>query len=95
MDGILSFLFFLIVGLYLFGLISRLLLRSWIRSKQKEFEQGGGFYGRTYSWGTGNRTREQEKRPEGEVTIQVPNTEEKKVNKNIGDYVDYEEVKEP
>lgn len=41
MDSVLSFIFFLIVGFYLAGLLGRLLLRRWIIRKQKEFEQGG------------------------------------------------------
>ena len=51
MDSVLSFIFFLIVGFYLAGLLGRLLLRRWIIRKQKEFEQGGNPFFRTYTWG--------------------------------------------
>ena len=77
MDSVLSFIFFLIVGFYLAGLLGRLLLRRWIIRKQKEFEQGGNPFFRTYTWGGGGHSRMTQKRVSGDV----------------GDYVEYEEIK--
>ena len=33
-------------------------------------------------------------KPEGDVTVRQTASAQKKVNRNVGDYVDYEEVKE-
>lgn len=96
MDSVLSFLFFMILGFYLLGIVGRLLLRMWVRRVQRQFEQGqgGGTYSKTYSWGRGGAAQRAETRPEGDVVIQAPATTEKKINKTVGDYVDYEEIKE-
>ena len=89
----LTVLFFIIVGFYLFGLLGRLFLNYWIRKKQREFAEGGGGFSRTYMWGTGFGRRSRPK-PEGDVTVRQTASAQKKVNRNVGDYVDYEEVKE-
>ena len=70
MDSVLSFIFFLIVGFYLAGLLGRLLLRRWIIRKQKEFEQGGNPFFRTYTWGGGGHSRNAKPKPEGKVTVE-------------------------
>lgn len=102
MEGFISFIFFTIVGFYALGLIGRLLLKYWVRKKQREFSQQfgqganpGGFY-KQYTWGArqapGNDR--QQKPKEGEVKIeQTASTKPKKVSKEVGDYVDYEEIK--
>lgn len=87
---ILTILFFILVGFYLFGLLGKLLLTRWIRKKQQEFARGTGEFSRTYTWGRGGAERS---KPEGDVTIQQPTSPSKKINKDVGDYVDYEEVK--
>lgn len=95
MDGVISFILFLIIGFYLAGLIGRLLLRRWIIRRQKEFEQNGGnpFF-RTYTWGAGAH-QQQSRQREGDVTVQqTAQSAEKKISREVGDYVDYEEVKE-
>ena len=89
----LTVLFFIIVGFYLFGLLGRLFLNYWIRKKQREFAEGNGGFSRTYTWGTGFG-RSNRPKPEGDVTVQQTADARKKVNRNVGDYVDYEEVKE-
>ena len=92
LETMLEFIFFFIVGIYLFGLLGRLLLKYWIRKQQQAFENGTGPFTRTYTWGTQGRRRPAPK-PEGDVTIQQSRASEKKVSKNVGDYVDYEEIK--
>lgn len=103
MEAFFSFIFFTIVGFYVLGLIGKLLLRYWIRKKQREFSQNfgqgasqGGSTFRQYTWGNGaNNPRSSEKPREGEVKIeQTASAKPKKVNKNVGDYVDYEEIKQ-
>lgn len=38
---ILTILFFIVVGIYLMGLVGRLALGYWIRKKQREFAESG------------------------------------------------------
>lgn len=95
MDGILSFILFLIIGFYVAGLIGRVLLRRWIMRKQKEFEQGGNPFFRTYTWSSGSQPRnDSQRKPEGKVTVEQTRVTEKRVSGEVGDYVDYEEIKE-
>lgn len=97
MEGFLTFILLSVLIFYLLGMVGRWALLHWVRKKQREFENGNGStYSRTYSWGSA-RARDRESggrsaRPEGEVSIQQTHASEKKVNKNIGDYVEYEEV---
>ena len=72
----------------------RLALGYWIRKKQREFAESGqaGGFSRTYTWGGRKASRS---RAEGDVTVQQTQASpRKKINKNVGDYVDYEEIKE-
>ena len=85
--------FFLIVGFYLAGLLGRLLLRRWIIRKQKEFEQGGNPFFRTYTWGGGGHSRNAKPKPEGKVTVEQTRMTQKRVSGDVGDYVEYEEIK--
>ena len=80
----LTVLFFIIVGFYLFGLLGRLFLNYWIRKKQREFAEGGGGFSRTYMWGTGFG-RSSRPKPEGDVTVRQTASAQKKVNRNVGD----------
>ena len=87
---ILTILFFIVVGIYLMGLVGRLALGYWIRKKQREFAESGqaGGFSRTYTWGGRKASRSR-------VTVQQTQASpRKKINKNVGDYVDYEEIKE-
>ncbi len=100
MEGFLTFIFFFIVTVYVLGLLGRMFLRYWLHKKQKEFEEqfgqnGGGFTYRQYTWGRGaNRQRQENRKREGEVSVQRPAVETKKVNRDVGEYVDFEEIKE-
>ena len=84
---ILTILFFIVVGIYLMGLVGR-------RKEQREFAESGqaGGFSRTYTRGGRKASRS---RAEGDVTVQQTQASpRKKINKNVGDYVDYEEIKE-
>ncbi|MFO8020998.1 MAG: DUF4834 family protein [Perlabentimonas sp.] len=79
MLGIFRFLaiFFLII--VLLGYIFRFLLRFFVRRMQKRYEKGQQQQGRY-------------KRKEGEVHVTKTPPTEKIVDKDVGEYVDYEEV---
>lgn len=70
--------FFAIIFLIVFGisLVSRFVLKQFIR------KMGGGFQ---------NQTQNKARR-EGEVHVNTQQQKEKIVDKNVGEYVDYEEV---
>lgn len=83
------------VVLYLLGLTGRLLLRLFLRRMQRKFEQygngaGGGYY-KQYTWGSGNNGPKAPK--EGEVKVS-DTASHRKINEKVGEYVDYEEIKE-
>lgn len=89
----LTVLFFIVVGFYLLGLLGKLLLTYWIRKKQREFAEGGGGFSRTYTWSSGRRQASRP-RPEGDISVQRTEAARGRVNRSVGDYVEYEEVEE-
>ncbi|MCD7970336.1 MAG: DUF4834 family protein [Alistipes sp.] len=98
METFLTFIFVTVLVLYLAGQLGKWLLRRWILRKQREFaekfgEQAAGF-GQAYTWSTGTRRQRQSATAEGEIRVQRTRREEKKARGQIGEYVDFEEVKE-
>lgn len=91
MEAILSFIVIAVLIFYLIGFIGRTFLSYWIRKKQQEFAQGKGS-GPFFQWRTGPSASQKSKRPEGEVTVEKTHTPQPKVNRNVGDYVEYEEL---
>ncbi|MDR2935800.1 MAG: DUF4834 family protein [Rikenellaceae bacterium] len=94
MGVLLKFIFIFIAVVYVLGLIGRLLLGRWVKRAQRDFQQdpqGSGFY-RQYAFGR-NRQRQQRPAKEGEIKITDAPTTEKKVSREIGEYVDFEEIK--
>lgn len=92
MEGFLTFILIAILSFYVLGQVGKWMLRRWVARKQREMGEmfgadGGAF--RQYTRG-GNGRREAKR--EGEVEVQRPVQPEKKVGKNVGDYVEYEEV---
>lgn len=84
MKFILSFFFFLFLFGYIFRLLAPYLMKWWIRKLQKKFTQQNGTYSQ----------QQQRAKKEGQVSVeQSDNLKEKKVDKDVGDYVDYEDVK--
>lgn len=80
-----EFILITILTIWLVGLLGRWLLQRWVLRKQREFaEQFGG--------GTGQARRNS--RPEGDVSVQQTAPIHKKVNRSVGDYVEFEEVAE-
>ena len=94
----LTTVFFVLFGLYIFGLVVKVLFRVWIVRKARQFQQGGGGNFRTYTWGTGGANGGQESRPrrkpEGAVTVEQAAPRQKRVSKSVGDYVEFEEVED-
>jgi hypothetical protein len=100
MEGFLTFIFFLVIGFYLLGFLIKLAIKLYIRRMQKRFggfENGNGtfFQNFTYGFGGNRQASQEEKHREGDVTITNSSNanQEKKVNKDAGDYVDFEEIK--
>lgn len=91
MEFILSFIVIAVLTFYLIGFLGRAFLSYWIRKKQQEFSQGEGA-GPFFQWRTGSTTRPKPKRPEGEVTVENKHATQPKVNRNVGDYVEYEDL---
>lgn len=98
MEGFLTFIFFLIIGFYLLGFLIKLALKLYIRRMQKRFgggENGNGafFQNFTYDFGGNRQASQEENQREGDVTITSTANQEKKIRKDTGDYVDFEEIK--
>ena len=100
MEGFLTFIFFLVVGFYLLGILVKLALKLYIKRMQKRFsgfENGAGngafFHNFTYGFG-GSKASQDENHREGDVTITSSSgKQDKKIKKDTGDYVDFEEIK--
>lgn len=85
--GLLRTIFIIVLVYYGFKVLARLLTPFLIKFAAKKAEQRfGGQFGQTKK----NENNPSQKK-EGEVTIEkIPNT--KASNKDVGDYVDYEEI---
>ena len=90
MEKFFEFIIITILVIWALGFFGRLLLRYWLKKKQKEFAQQFGQAAGGFSQ-TGARSRKQAKR-EGEVSVEQTLRVEKKVNKGVGEYVEFEEV---
>lgn len=101
----LSVILTIVIGFWLLGIIGRLLLRFWVGRMQRRMQQGGGgagggafnygpFKGFYTSYGSaGTSAQSKDKRKEGEVTVETTGQTKSHNHKDIGDYVDFEEVK--
>ena len=92
MEFILSFIVITVLAFYLFGALGRALLGYWIRKKQQKFAQNGA--GPFFQWRSGGNPNPRPERREGEVTVEQTRVSQRKVKGGVGDYVEYEEVKE-
>lgn len=75
---LLRFILIVFLVVFLLAFVSRLFLRSFFKRMEKKFNASAG------------QTRNP--RPEGEVYVSKSPKTGKKVDQNVGDYVDYEEV---
>jgi len=77
MIGLLRFIFIFFLVIFLLGYISRILLHFFFKRMNKKY--GGG--------------QSHEQRPEGDVKVNQTRSAGKRVSKDVGDYIEYEEVK--
>ncbi len=75
--AILRFLLIFFLVIFIISYILRIFARIFFRRIQKDFNQ---------------QQQGQNNRPEGDVSVSKPPKQEKMVDKDVGDYVDYEEV---
>lgn len=98
MDTLLTVILFLVLFSYVFAKILPYLLKWFITRKLKDLgaQNGGnskGFYTYTNFGGQSRQSPpQQEQTKEGEVHVNPANAP-KKVKENIGEYVDYEDIK--
>ena len=92
---VLSVIFYIFMGILLLVLIGVLMFRYRMRRIRREMERQASKGGASYRT-SGNRSREQGQRPEGEITVKQTQSRNstKKVSSQVGDYVEYEEVDE-
>lgn len=87
----------LLIGMLI--LISIPLLLAWrvrrmARRMEEQMRQGqGGFYGGFYTHAGDQEHRTGRSRSEGDVKVHVGGALDKKVSDQVGDYVDFEEIK--
>ena len=102
METFLSVILIIIIGFYLVGKLLKIFVPIWIRKKMKDFEQGKGPFNNGGTGGAnsqgawsnfGNRQSQESKKEEGDVTITKTKDEDRNINKEIGEYVDFDEVK--
>lgn len=85
---VLKIIFYIVLAFWLLGLLGRVALRYLLYRAKKS----GGAYYTTYSWGG---TKQRKEPHNGDVDIDTSKIKNnKKINSNVGEYVDYEEVKE-
>lgn len=92
--GIALFILYFLLGLVVLATILALVFRWRINKVRRQMEEqfGGGFEGFGSPFGSGSRPRSGR---EGEVKVyKTSETPEKRVSKNVGDYVEFEEEKQ-
>lgn len=98
LKGIALFVLYLVLGLLVLIFALSLLFRWRIRRVQRQMEEqfgAGGFGGAGFGGARGART-ESRREQEGEVKVyRTSETPEKRVSESVGDYVEFEETKEP
>lgn len=98
LKGIALFVLYLVLGFLVLIFALSLLFRWRIRRVQRQMEEqfgAGGFGGAGFGGARGART-ESRREQEGEVKVyRTSETPEKRVSESVGDYVEFEETKEP
>ncbi|MEG1606652.1 MAG: hypothetical protein RR066_05025 [Mucinivorans sp.] len=94
METFFTVLLIIFVGSWLFGQLLKFLLKVWLLRKQREFSghMGGNFASGSRggsAWGGASAS----KREQGEVRVEQKPEQDHTVNKEIGQYVDFEEEK--
>ncbi len=77
-------MFFLFAGIWLLGIVLRSLLAGWLRRRTAEYNRAAK---------EAQREGQRQGRREGEVTVEATRAAaEKKVNRGVGEYVEFEEI---
>lgn len=88
---VLSAVFYVLLGIAVLILAGLLFLQYKLRRIRRQMEQNGES-ARSYSWGSRSS---RQPRQDGEVTVQQTRTAtEKVVSNQVGDYVEYEDIRE-
>lgn len=99
LKGIALFVLYLVLGFLVLVFLVSLLFRWRIRRVQRQMEEqfgAGGFGGAGFGSGRGARAEGSRRQQEGEVKVyRTSETPEKRVSEDVGDYVEFEETKEP
>lgn len=91
---VLSVVFYIIAGVLGLAVIGAVIFRIKMNRIRKQMQEGGNTY-RTYTWGMGGARNREQKKKDGEITVQqTQSTVEKTVRNEVGDYVEYEEIRE-
>ncbi len=87
--AILYIVMFFILMMLLGGLYMSYRINKLRRQTEEQMRGGNGTYSRTTSRNYGSQTKQPR---EGEVSVHQTEPQEKKINSNVGDYVDFEDV---
>lgn len=85
--GFLKFLFFTVVGIWFVGLILRATVNRWLKKRAEE-------YNRAAAQARREANRQARGRKEGDMVIETRQTTDRKVRRDVGDYVEFEEITE-
>lgn len=88
MEGFITFLFFLVLFGWIIGKLFPIILAWVIKRKMKKGQMNGGFTG---FGGFQQQDPYAEKKQEGKVIISDIPKQEKVIDKEVGEYVDFEE----
>ncbi len=84
--GFLTFLLFALIAFWLIGLILRASVNHWLNKRTEE-------YNRAAKQAQREAQRQARGKREGDVVIESTRTAtEKKISRNVGDYVEFEEI---
>lgn len=88
MEGFITFLFFFVIFMWAMGKLFPLLLAWFIKRKMKGF---AGYWSNISRSGNDPYGEKEQKKQEGKVVISDIPKQEKVIDKEIGEYVDFEE----
>ncbi|MFP4025913.1 MAG: DUF4834 family protein [Thiohalospira sp.] len=73
------FILILLIIFIIIRLVSRFIVKRYIKNMQERYK---------------DKQNQYNQKPEGDVTIKSSSRQNKKIDDDIGDYIDYEEVKD-
>ncbi len=91
LGDIFSLVLYIILGIVVLALVGALFFRLKINRLRRQMEDSGEIH-RSYTWNSPRSSRGEQR--DGEVTVQQTSSREKVVSREVGDYVEYEDVDE-